>query len=53
MESRVKWTTFVTSEAERLGMSWSYWEFGSGFGAFDPQKNEWREPLKDALVGEK
>lgn len=51
MESRVRWTTFVRSEAERLGMSWAYWEFGSGFGAFDPQTNQWREPLKQALLG--
>ncbi|MGC1272112.1 MAG: glycoside hydrolase family 5 protein [Planctomycetaceae bacterium] len=51
MESRARWTTFVRSEAERLGMSWAYWEFGSGFGAFDPQTNQWREPLKQALLG--
>jgi endoglucanase len=53
MDSRAKWTSFVTSEAERLGMSWAYWEFGSGFGAYDPQNNEWREPLKQALIGTK
>lgn len=52
IESRAKWTAFVRSEAERSGMSWAYWEFGSGFGAFDPQTNQWREPLKQALVGQ-
>lgn len=51
MESRAKWTTYVRSEAERLGMSWAYGKFGAGFGAFDPQTNQWREPLKDALLG--
>ena len=51
MDSRAKWTSFVRSEAERLGMSWAYWEFGSGFGAFDPETNSWRRPLKDALLG--
>ena len=51
MGSRVKWTTFVRSEAEKREMSWAYWEFGSGFGAYDPATNEWREPLKKALVG--
>ncbi|MBA3313805.1 MAG: glycoside hydrolase family 5 protein [Planctomycetaceae bacterium] len=53
MASREKWTTFVRSEAARLGMSWAYWEFGSGFGAFDPSTNQWRRPLKQALVGTK
>jgi endoglucanase len=51
MDSRVKWTTFVRSEAERLGMSFAYWEYGSGFGAYDIQAEKWREPLKNALVG--
>lgn len=51
LESRVKWTEFVRSEAERLGMSWAYWEFGSGFGVYDPQGEKWREPLKQALLG--
>ncbi|HEX6987104.1 MAG TPA: glycoside hydrolase family 5 protein [Planctomycetaceae bacterium] len=51
MDSRVRWTEFVRSEAERLGMSWAYWEFGSGFGAYDPQTDKWREPLKEALLG--
>lgn len=53
MESRVNWTGFVRSEAERLGMSWAYWEFGSGFGVYNPQTEEWREPLKQALLGSK
>ena len=53
MDSRIKWTNFVRSEAERLGMSFAYWEFGSGFGAYDPATDMWRDPLKNALVGEK
>ncbi len=50
-ESRARWTAFVAREAERLGWSWAYWEFGSGFGAYDPKTDKWREPIKDALVG--
>ncbi|WP_435009577.1 glycoside hydrolase family 5 protein [Tundrisphaera lichenicola] len=50
MDSRARWTAAVAREAERLGMSWSYWEFASGFGAFDKEANAWRAPLKDALV---
>lgn len=51
MDSRVKWTSFIRSEAEKRGMSWAYWEFGSGFGAYDPETGKWREPLRKALVG--
>lgn len=53
MDSRARWTTFVASEAERLGFSWAYWEFCSGFGAYDPKADKWRDPLKAALVGRK
>ena len=50
MESRARWTRFVSREAERLGFSCAYWEFCSGFGAYDAETNSWREPLKRALV---
>ncbi len=50
MDSRVRWTRFVVREAERLGFSWAYWEFCSGFGAYDPKADRWREPLKAALI---
>lgn len=50
MESRARWTAFVRDEAEKRGFSWAYWEFGSGFGAYDRQKREWRKPLLEALV---
>ncbi len=50
MDSRVRWTRFIAREAERLGWSWAYWEFCSGFGAYDPAAKAWREPLKKALV---
>ncbi|MFI0723183.1 glycoside hydrolase family 5 protein [Streptomyces sp. NPDC021224] len=51
MASRERWTAFVRAEAERLGMSWAYWEFGTDFGAFDPVRGAWREPLRRALLG--
>jgi endoglucanase len=50
MESRARWTRFVTREAEGFGFSWSYWEFCSGFGAYDPQADAWRPPLLAALL---
>ena len=53
MDSRVRWTRFVVSEAEKRGMSWAYWEFCAEFGAYDPEKHEWRKPLLGALLGDK
>ncbi|HOJ93426.1 MAG TPA: glycoside hydrolase family 5 protein [Dictyoglomaceae bacterium] len=50
MESRVRWTSFVAREAERRGWPWTYWEFCSGFGVYDPVKNEWRKELLEALI---
>lgn len=50
LESRARWTRFVAREAERLGFSWSYWEFGAGFGAYDPNAETWRAALKSALL---
>ncbi len=50
MASRVRWTGFVRSEAERHGFAWSYWEFASGFGIYDPVAKTWREDLLKALI---
>ena len=50
MESRVGWTTFVREQAESRGFAWAYWEFGSGFGAYDPSAGAWREDLLRALI---
>jgi endoglucanase len=50
MESRVRWTEFVRSEAERHEFAWAYWEFASGFGAYDPAAKAWREDLLEALI---
>jgi endoglucanase len=50
LESRARWAAFVAREAEKNGFAWAYWEFCSGFGAFDPKTDTWREALKTALV---
>ena len=49
-DSRVRWTSFVAREAERHGFAWSYWEFASGFGVYDPEANVWRDDLLKALI---
>jgi endoglucanase len=50
MESRACWTRAVAREAERHSMSWAYWEFAAGFGAYDPAAGAWRQPLLHALL---
>ena len=49
-DSRLRWMEFVRSEAERHGFAWSYWEFASGFGIYDPYTKVWREELLKALI---
>jgi endoglucanase len=50
MDSRARWTTFAAREAEARGFSWGYWEFGAGFGVYDPAAKKWNEPLLQALL---
>ena len=50
LESRARWTAFIAREAERRGFSWAYWEFGSGFGAYDREAGRWRPELLNALI---
>jgi endoglucanase len=50
MASRAKWTRAMAREAEARDFSWAYWEFGAGFGVYDREKKEWREPLLKALI---
>ena len=49
-DSRLRWTTFVREQAEAHGFAWSYWEFNSGFGVYDPNANAWRQDLLKALI---
>jgi endoglucanase len=51
MKARARWTTFIASEAPKFGFKWAYWEYQAGFGIWDPKAQQWREPLKAALLG--
>ena len=53
MDSRARWTRFVADAALERKMGFAYWEFCSGFGAYDPRSDTWIEPIKEALVGGK
>jgi endoglucanase len=50
MASRVRWTNFVSRQAEKRNWSWSYWEFNAGFGIFNHGENAWKKELLDALI---
>lgn len=52
MAARVRWTRAVREAAEARGFGWAYWEFGAGFGVYDPEAEVWRAELLDALLGE-
>lgn len=53
MDSRVQYTAAVARTAESLGMSWAYWEFGAGFGAYDRSTGTWKAELLGALIPSK
>ncbi len=50
MDSRARWTAAVARAAEAHGFPWTYWEFCSGFGVYDPVAKQWRAPLLEALL---
>ncbi|MEM7736575.1 MAG: glycoside hydrolase family 5 protein [Deinococcota bacterium] len=50
MPSRVRWTNAAREAAEARDFSWSYWEFGAGFGIYDRDTNRWRNDLLNALI---
>lgn len=37
--SRVNWTTYVRQQADARGITWTYWEFSSGFGVYNNDTN--------------
>ena len=50
LESRVRWTTFMSRWFEEQGFSWAYWEFSAGFGIYNPSNGQLLMPLVDALL---
>lgn len=48
--SRVRWTRHVVDYANAHQIPWSYWEFSSGFGVYDPDAREYRKDLLAALL---
>lgn len=50
MDSRVRWTSFVTRHLESLGWSWGYWQFDGDFIVYSIDKDAWVEPIRNALL---
>ncbi len=51
IESRVRWTYFLSRWFEKQNFSWTYWEFSAyHFGIYNPETREFNVPLKDALL---
>ena len=50
MQSRVRWASFVRSEAEKRSISWAWWEFCAGFGVYNKDKKEWRVDLLSSII---
>ena len=50
MASRIRWTSYCARLFEKLGFSWSYWEFCAGFGIYDASTKTWKDGLLNALI---
>lgn len=50
--SREIYTRTMRDEIERRGMRWAYWEFASGFGIYNPTTGQWKDGLRQALLGQ-
>ena len=52
IDSRVRYTSEVARQAEKLGWGWAYWQFDSDFVVYDMGKDEWVRPIWRALIPE-
>jgi endoglucanase len=50
MASRARYTCYVARQAEKLGWSWSYWQFDSDFVVYDIDRDCWVTPILEALI---
>lgn len=50
--SRIDFNRKMRQAMESRGMTWSYWEFASGFGVYDPSARVFRQALLSSLLGQ-
>ncbi len=53
MDSRARWTNYLSRYFEEQGWSWAYWEFSAGFGIYNPESETYNPKLVDALLHKK
>lgn len=49
--ARLRYTRTLRELMAQRGLPWLYWEFAAGFGFYDAERRQWREPLHQALFG--
>lgn len=49
-EQQQAWIAFIAREAERRRMSYNFWEYSEGFGAYNPSTGKWIDTIIDALI---
>ena len=50
IQSRARWTTYLSRFFESKGWSWAYWEFSAGFGIYNPDSKTFNQELTNALL---
>lgn len=53
LDSRARWTNYLSRYFEEQGWSWAYWEFSAGFGIYSPETKTYNQKLVDALLRNK
>lgn len=53
MDGRIRYTSAVARAAEARGFAWAYWQFDKDFVVYDVAKDQWVEPILNALIPKK
>lgn len=53
MDGRIRYTNAVARAAEARGFAWAYWQFDKDFIVYDVAKDQWVEPILNALIPKK
>jgi endoglucanase len=53
INSRARWTNYLSRYFEEQGWSWAYWELSAGFGIYNPATKTYNQKLVDALLHNK
>ena len=51
LAARFNYLNTMRQQMAQRGMSWTYWELAAGFGVYDPEQNQFRPEITEALYG--